>query len=211
YHWSRDPITADILTDKSLKEKLFPKDKLCLLYSGTMGPAQSLVSILKTAQLLQSDNVHFTFVGAGIETEDLKKFAAENQITNVSFHPRVASKEVSQFLNSADVLMAHLKKDPLFKITIPSKTIVYMKVGKPILMGIDGNAAELVKNAGAGKVCIPDDVEDIKEKVLQFAKMSKSELRQLGANGKDFYEKYFTIENNTTKYLQIFEELVKKK
>ena len=197
YHWSRDPINDDVLEDEVLKEKLFPKDKICFLYPGTMGPAQSLKSILKAAQSLQDTNIHFTFMGAGMETENLKTFVKENQISNVSFHPRVQSTEVSQFLNSADVLMVHLKKDPLFKITIPSKTIVYMKVGKPILMGIDGDAAELVKNANAGKVCIPDDVEDIKAKVLQFSKMSKEDLKQLGKNGNVFYEKNFTIENNT--------------
>jgi hypothetical protein len=38
----------------------------------------------------------------------------------------------------------------VFTITIPSKTQAYIAAGKPILMAVDGDTADLVRAAGCG-------------------------------------------------------------
>jgi colanic acid biosynthesis glycosyl transferase WcaI len=49
-----------------------------------------------------------------------------------------------------EVLLVHLRRDPLFAITIPSKTQAYMAMGRPILMAVESDAADLVNRAHAG-------------------------------------------------------------
>ena len=56
----------------------------------------------------------------------------------------------------ADVLLVHLKDDPLFRITIPHKILAYMASGKPMLAAVSGDAAAVVEDAGAGIVCPPE-------------------------------------------------------
>ncbi len=209
YHWSRDPISYVELEDKVVKEKFFPKEKINFLFPGNIGIGQSLLSILKVAKSLNvpGSNVNFTFLGEGVSLKELKDFVEKEKLSNVCFHPRVLSSEVSSYLQSADVLIVHLKNTTLFEITIPSKTIAFMKAGKPILAGLKGNGAQLVKSAKAGLVCTPDDVNDIKEKVIQFASMDKEQLSDMGKNGLGFYEKNLSIGKNTKKYISIFEEI----
>jgi colanic acid biosynthesis glycosyl transferase WcaI len=67
------------------------------------------------------------------------------QLSNVVFLPaRAHELRWALCLHAADALLVHLRKDPLFEITIPSKTQAYMAVGKPLLMAVDGDAANLV-------------------------------------------------------------------
>lgn len=60
-------------------------------------------------------------------------------------------QEVGTLLKEADALLVHLTDDEL-SITIPSRTQAYLAVGKPIVMGVDGDAAKLIEDAQAGYV-----------------------------------------------------------
>lgn len=131
----------------------FPdQDKFRILFAGNMGKAQALNAVLEAAEILQqtAPNISFVFLGGGLEVEQMKQQAVSKSLTNVVFLPPVPMGEVGNILHAADVLLVHLRKVPLFSITIPSKTQAYMAVGKPILMAVDGDAASLVKNADCG-------------------------------------------------------------
>ncbi len=69
--------------------------------------------------------------------------------------------EVGGMLEESDALLVHLRKDPLFETTIPSKTQAYMAIGKPILMAVNGDAALLVKKAGCGVIAESESAEAI--------------------------------------------------
>jgi lipopolysaccharide/colanic/teichoic acid biosynthesis glycosyltransferase len=103
--------------------------------------------------------------------------------------PRVPQSEIGNLLAAADVLLVHLKDDPLFHITIPAKTQFYLAMGKPILMGVSGDAAELIERSEAGIVVKPEDANAMAAGVLQFANMSDRDLAAMGARGRSFYER----------------------
>ena len=73
--------------------------------------------------------------------------------------------KIGDALGLTDVLLDHLKDDPLFEITIPDKTQASMASGRPILMAGNGNAAALVERAGAGLECVPEDPKGIADTV----------------------------------------------
>jgi lipopolysaccharide/colanic/teichoic acid biosynthesis glycosyltransferase len=97
--------------------------------------------------------------------------------------------EIGSLLAAADLLLVHLKDDPLFRITIPSKTQAYLAAGKPVLMGVRGDAAELLVKAHAGAVFQPEDAGALANAVRNFAQLPKQELADMGARGRMFYEK----------------------
>ena len=53
-------------------------------------------------------------------------------------------------MQSASVLLFSLKDEPCFNLTVPSKVQFYMAQGKPILAMINGDGADLVKEAECG-------------------------------------------------------------
>ena len=83
-------------------------------------------------------------MGGGVERSRLESMAQEMELDNVRFLPRQPMHAMGGILAGADALLVHLKDDPLFRITIPSKTQAYLAAGKPILMGVRGDAADLV-------------------------------------------------------------------
>lgn len=207
HHWSRDPIYDGQVSD-SVKKEYFPSDKINFLFAGNIGAAQSMISVVK-AFAKSSDRVNLILLGSGVELENLKKYVNDEKVTNVKFHPRVDSSEVSKYLKSADVLLVHLKNEPLFEITIPSKILAYLKTGKPILIGIKGDAASFIEQSNAGIACIPDDINDIQDKIKLLAEMSKKELTDMGDRAEQFYKENLAIDIATKRYLDVFTSVKK--
>lgn len=183
-----------------------------ILFAGNMGPAQALESVLDAAaEVLDSaDTINFIFLGEGIVTEQLKSIKTARGLSNVHFYPRVPVSQVGGFLQAADALLVHLKKDRLFQITIPSKTQAYMAKGKPILMGVDGEASELVAASNAGVVCISEDSGSIATNARVLASMSKAELDEMGVNAKNFYNNNMALNIGVNRFIKVFEQVIKR-
>lgn len=98
----------------------------------------------------------------------------------------------------------HLRRDPLFAITIPSKTQAYLAMGKPILMAVEGDAADLVRKAYAGLSCVPESPEALANAVGQFYQMNPEQRRQLGLNGITFYDKQLSFTQAVNWYEKLF-------
>ncbi|WP_428031348.1 glycosyltransferase family 4 protein [Ancylobacter sp.] len=176
-----------------------------VLFAGNMGIAQALDTILDAAALLGEAHPHieFGFLGAGLDTERLKNAATVRGLANVRFYPRVSKAEVGPWLAAADVLLVHLKNDPLFAITVPSKTQAYLTVGKPIIMGVAGDAADMIRAAGAGLAVPPEDAGALAAAVLQLAALEPAERREMGARGRAYYEKELAFEKGTRAFAEV--------
>ena len=200
-NWSRDKIGDDQLGGE-LKAKYFHPDKTNLLYAGNLGIVQSLKTLLLAAKEAKNqglDKIQFIFLGAGADEENLKRFAKEENLSNVTFIPRVPSEEVTKYLNAAQFLMVHLKKAPLFKITIPSKILAYLKSGKPILMGLEGDAKEILENAQAGFTFEPNNPHDLINKIKKMTQLTPEEIIDMGERGKAYYAKNLSISSSVDK------------
>ncbi len=174
-----------------------------------MGLAQALETVISAAEIVRdaAPNVCFVFVGSGIAVDALKRKAANTGLTNVVFLPRVPMVEVGAILQAADALLVHLKDDPLFAITIPSKTQAYMAMGKPLVMAVAGDAAELVRRAGCGVVASPEDAQNLADAVLQLANLPKQQLEMMGENSRRFYQDELSIAVGVGRFAECFRSL----
>ena len=84
-----------------------------------------------------------------------------------------------------------------------------MEIGKPILMAVNGDAADLVKNSKSGIIANSSNVKDITKAVEKLYAMSQIELNQLGKNGEIFYEKNLSIDCGIKKFTKVFNENIK--
>lgn len=184
-----------------------------VVFAGNIGKAQALEAVIRAAQIVweRDKSVRFVFVGAGVEVESLKALSVQLNVQNLRFVPRVPMCEVGTILSRADVLLVHLKDDPLFTITIPSKTQAYLAVGKPILMGVRGDAADLVTQAQAGMAVAPEDDKAIADAVLRLAALSAPEREQMARNAVDFYREKLSLKIGSRKFADLFQQLVRPK
>ncbi len=180
-----------------------------VLFAGNMGRAQGLESVLEAALLLQNEGskVKFRFIGGGLEVNNLKLRAKSLSLDNVDFMQAVPMSEIGAVIGAADVLLVHLRPDPLFDITVPSKTQAYLCAGKPILMAVKGDAANLVERAGAGVVAEPGNAASIAAAVRQFLSMTTEDRRAMGMRGKNYYDRNLSAQMGIDQFARLFESV----
>jgi len=88
----------------------------------------------------------------------------------------------------------HLSDIPLLRWTVPSKTQVALAMGIPMLMAATSDTARLVTESNSGVVCTPDDPDAMADAMLELASLDDEELKQLGQNGLDFYNRKISLE-----------------
>lgn len=157
-----------------------------ILYAGNIGLAQGLDVILDAAAQLQAlaPDSEFVLAGDGVECDRLRAQAVAQKLTNIRFLGRLPGEAMPNLYACADVLMLHLRADPLFAITIPHKLFTYLAAGKPVLVGGEGDAASLVTSAQAGIVVPPDNPEALVNAVMKLRAMSQAEREMMGRNGR---------------------------
>lgn len=166
-----------------------------IVFAGTMGKAQALEAVLQAAKLVAPvhPDIQFVFIGSGVELDKLKALKHQLGLDNVVFVPRVRSNEVGAFLKAADALLVHLRDDPLFEITIPSKIQAYLAVGKPILLAVKGDAANIIREGNCGVVAQPEDPADIAAAACKLYDMGEAGREALAANAGRHYVANFSL------------------
>jgi colanic acid biosynthesis glycosyl transferase WcaI len=208
YNWCAENELKSSLTEKMIN--LSASGKFHILFAGNMGKAQALDSVLEAAKklLLTAPGLVFVFLGSGIEVDRLKKITTEQSIKNIVFYPSVPMDEVGRYLYSADALLVHLKKDPLFLITIPSKIQAYMAIGKPILMAVDGDAADIVREAECGVIAESGNPDSIANAALTLKNASKQEIKKMSNYGRQYYQENFSLHVGTNRFVTIINRLM---
>jgi glycosyltransferase involved in cell wall biosynthesis len=181
-----------------------------VLFAGNMGKAQALDAAIGAARLLRERgvNARLVFMGGGVEVARLRSLARDQALDNVDFLPAVPMAEVGAYLNAADALLVHLRKDPLFRITVPSKTQAYMAVGKPIIMGVEGDASDLVERSGGGVFAEPENPESIAAAIARLATAPAQDLAMIGRRSRDFYEQELSVRAGVDRFAQLFRDLI---
>lgn len=185
--------------------------KFVCSYIGTIGMACGLKTALDAADILkqrQRNDIAIVLVGDGAQREALQREAAARHLNNVIFTGRRPKTEIPLWVASSNVNLVHLKKTDLFTTVMPSKIFESAGCARPILMGVDGFAKDLVMEAGAG---IPMGPENVQEMVDALEKLAADpELcRRLGENAYRNIASKYTRDTQAQDYLKILEHMKK--
>ena len=126
--------------------------------------AHKLDFILRSWPKERSD-LHLLLMGDGAEKKKLEKLAIELNISNITFLDSMSKEEVPDILSLMDVSLVPLKKSDLFKTVIPSKIFENSAMQIPILLGVEGESAEIVNKYGAGLCFEPENKTSFVEKL----------------------------------------------
>ena len=100
-------------------------------------------------------------------------------------------ESMPRFFSLADAMLVTLKNEPILELTIPGRVQSYLACGKPIIAGINGEGARVVKEAGAGLTAAAEDANGLAEAVLQMYKMPKPLRVAMGMQGRDYFLRHF--------------------
>ena len=92
---------------------------------------------------------------------------------------------------SADALFAALADTEDVGLTVPAKIASYLASGKPCLVAITGEAARVVREAGAGLVSSAGDADALYKNLLTLADMPGEARAEMGRAAKRCYEENF--------------------
>jgi glycosyltransferase involved in cell wall biosynthesis len=213
YNWADEASLRACRPEEALARQLGMAGRFNVVFAGTMGIVQALDAVLEAAGICATTvpDVQFVFVGGGVDKARLEERARELRLPNTLFLPRQPMQTVGGVLSLADALLVHLKDDPLFRITIPSKTQAYLAMGRPVLMAMAGDAADLVQRSGAGIACPPQDPRALADAVRQLRAMDPAQRQAMGERGKRFYDGYLSLRSGVEKFERVFEDALRNK
>lgn len=180
---------------------------LNVVFAGTMGKAQALDTVLDAADIVKETHpsVQFILIGGGIEADHLYNEAKRRGLGNVLFLARRPPSTMPAIFASADFLLVHLRDDPLFSITIPSKTQAYLQAGRPLLMGVRGDAAEMVLDAGAGLTFDPGNPQSLAAALNLALMMGPVDRARMGAAGAEYYRRELALKVGVQRWSELLE------
>lgn len=184
-HWADESLYRPVPPDPNLARKFSMAGRFNVVFAGQMGLAQALDVVLDAAEELSDlAEVQFVLVGDGTDAERLRQAAGEQGLENVRFLGRQPAEMMPYIFAVAGALLVHLRDDPVFRVTIPSKTIAYMACGRPVLMAVEGDAADLIRAAGAGVTCRSQSGKDLADAVRRLHAMSREAREHMGRAGR---------------------------
>jgi colanic acid biosynthesis glycosyl transferase WcaI len=201
------PSTA--IANHALRQELSAEGKFLVCYIGTMGMAHGLETLLNAADQLQrqKSTVQFLLVGEGAEKERIKGMAQARGLTNVRFLDQQPREKIPAFISASDVCLVLLKKTDVFKTVIPTKMLEFMSCARPVILGVEGQARQIVEDAGAGLVIEPENAEALVTAINQLAANRDLGIT-LGQKGRDHILRNFSRSRTAEKYITVLEKLL---
>jgi len=195
--------------NKDLKLKYAIDDQFICSYIGTIGMSHGLDIVIRAAKLLkkeQRQDIVFLFIGDGAMREDLKSQAVREKLDNIVFVGQQKKELIPQFYSISDTCLVHLKKADLYKSTLPSKIFEIFAMEKPLILGVEGNAAEIVKKAEGG-ICIqPENEIQLVEAIKKLAN-NHNLVDLYGRSGRNYVIEHFDRKKLAKDYLDLIEKV----
>ena len=159
-------LFVPVVKDLQLLNELGLQNKKIIGYIGTHGMAHKLDFILQCAKGMEGrNNYHFLFLGSGAEKRNLLDLKEKLDLKNVTMLDPVSKLEVKRYISILDIALINLRKSELFTTVSPSKIFENAGMEIPILMGVNGEAREIIESYHAGVCFEPESETEFCEKL----------------------------------------------
>jgi len=210
------PNCTDAVTLRPLpKENDFAREhglekRFVVSYAGNMGPAQGLERLLDTARLLLDEpGIVFLLVGDGVSRPALAERVRDERLANVRLLDQQPYARMPEIYAASDVSVV-AQASSSGSDAVPSKVYRIMTCARPVLAVTDADSdlAALVREAGAGWVCSPDDARGVAASVQQ-ARRDPAACRALGEAGRRHVLAHYTVDAMSVAYANLLREVTR--
>lgn len=191
FHWIPNGISlSEVMNKEPLSSNILnqiPKDKFIVGYTGTVGVANSIDTLIEAANILaQQKDIHFVLVGSGKEKVELTQKAIGLGLTNITFIAPIPKKQIQSMLSEFDVCYIGWRKNSLYRFGIaPNKLPEYFFSEKPVIHAFSGKG-DMVELADAGLTIEAENPQLIADAIMRLYKLPKIDLQKLGENGQKY-------------------------
>ena len=192
-----------------LRCELGVEGKFVVCYAGTMGMAHGLETLLDAASQLQQSNpdVQFLLIGEGAEKERIKALAESRGLVNVRFLDQQPRERMPAFISASDACLVLLRKNDVFKTVIPTKMLEFMSVARPVILAVEGQARQVLEEAGAGLAIEPENAGALAAAIIQL-KTDRELGATLGRKGREYIVRHLSRAGTAEKYLAVLGAIV---
>ncbi|QYX56782.1 glycosyltransferase family 4 protein [Roseovarius sp. SCSIO 43702] len=163
-----------------------PKGKFLVGYTGTIGAANALETMVEAAARLEDhEDIAFVIVGSGRARDSIAADIARRGLRNILVIDPIPKRQVQSMLARFDACYIGLTHDSLFRFGVsPNKLFDYLVSGTPILYGIDSGRYRPVEELRAGLQIQPQDPAALADAVLKLKALPEAERAAMGARGR---------------------------
>lgn len=183
---------GEIPSNNPLRRDWQLEDKFVVGYSGNMGRAHALESLLEAATRLKTQShIRFLLIGDGALLPSLKAVAQARQLTNVLFKPYQPRENLRYSLSLPDLHVVSLD-ERLEGLIVPSKFVGILAMGRPVLFlgAADGEIGGCIERSGCGVVAPSTDATAIAGAIEDLA-ASPSRIAALAAGAHAVWDREF--------------------
>ncbi|HPK67926.1 MAG TPA: glycosyltransferase family 4 protein [Bacilli bacterium] len=170
------------------------KKKYNFVYVGNIGTLQLIDEIAEAGKIIGTrGDVEVHLAGMGLQSENLKKYIADNSLKDIVtyYGPLPLEKAVTLYAD-ADALIVPLKEGGTVGKTIPNKLVQYLKYARPIIGSLSGDGRDvLIKTKGA--VLVEQNAESIAKAMETIINLPADKKEEMGQQNKLYYEEHFEI------------------
>jgi len=194
--------------NKEILSSLGLEDKFIFGYIGTHGLAHGLEFIIDCIKEIKDEKIHFLFIGTGAKKQATVTLAEKLGLKNVTFLDPVLKNEVVEYISIIDVALVPLTKTDIHASLIPSKIFESASMRKPILLGVEGEAKQIIETHNAGMAFEPENKEAFLTGVDRL--VHDEVYYHALQNGCDTLAEHFSRKSLASKMLQVLHEISKK-
>ncbi len=202
-----EKIYSEKVSDKELKRRF--GGGFNIVYAGNISPAQDFPIIVEAAGRLLADGIkaNFIIVGDGMSRQDAEREVSSAGLSDIFFfegqHPMT---DIPKYTDIASGLIACLSASALLDCTIPAKVMSYIAAGKPIILAMDGEARELVRDTEIGFAGPAGDAEQLYLNLKRLYELGDDGREKMGERAGKLYLERFERDANIKKLIDfIFE------
>ncbi|MBV8052530.1 MAG: glycosyltransferase family 4 protein [Acidobacteriaceae bacterium] len=197
------------LDSREMRTRLRAEGKFVVSYIGTMGMAQGLETLIEAAERVQAcaPGIQFLFVGQGAEKQRIAELVRHKALNNLLFVDQQPREKIPAYIAASDLCLVPLRNSGLFKTVLPTKLLEFMACGKPVIVGVDGLARDMVEDANAGIFVKPQDSSALAGAILHLSRHPEL-CSALGENGRKYILQKFTRRRTAETYLRVLEEVI---
>lgn len=202
-----DLFAPDSVAAAGRRKELNAESRFLVCYIGTMGMAHGLEALLDAAASLQSKAPHvlFLLVGEGSEKERIKSVAQCRGLANVQFLDQQPREKIPSFISASDLCLVLLKKSDVFKTVIPTKMLEFMSCARPVILGVEGQARQILEDAGAGLAIEPENADALAAAITQLDH-NREQAKMLGEQGRAYILQNFSRASTAEKYITVLRD-----
>lgn len=189
-----------------VEEPIIP-DGFKLMFAGAVGEAHGFECTMQAALLTKEyKNIKWIIVGDGRKLDWVKEFVDDHELKDtVYILGRYPADTMPWFFHQADVMLVTLNENPLFKLYAPAKMSSYMAAAKPIVAVLNGEGAEVIKEADCGWAIPAGNADKLVKLVIRLSQLDQGVLENKGKNAKEYYEAHFMKEKCLKKLDEIMD------